>query len=75
MAGRSGIGVGVEASALDPYWWTIPVLVLRALLAGIQEEVIVLGYLFARLGDLGWNRWAIIAASALFRGSYHLYQG
>jgi membrane protease YdiL (CAAX protease family) len=76
LGGRAlGIGVGVEASALNWYWWTIPILILRALLAGIQEEVIVLGYLFARLGDLGWNRWAIIAASALFRGSYHLYQG
>ena len=76
LGGRAlGLTVGVQASALDWTWWTIPILALSALVAGIQEEVIVLGYLFARLGDLGWNRWAIICASALFRGSYHLYQG
>jgi membrane protease YdiL (CAAX protease family) len=76
LGGRAaGLGVGVEASALDPNWWTIPVLALSALRAGLQEEVVVLGYLFARLGDLGWNKWSIIIGSAVLRGSYHLYQG
>jgi membrane protease YdiL (CAAX protease family) len=70
-----GITVAVVASPLDAYWWTVPVLVLSAIRAGIQEEVIVVGYLFARLGDLGWGRWRILVASALLRGSYHLYQG
>ncbi|WP_323743034.1 MULTISPECIES: CPBP family intramembrane glutamic endopeptidase [unclassified Rathayibacter] len=70
-----GITVAVNASPQDYLWWTIPVLVLSAIRAGIQEEVIVVGYLFARLGDLGWGRWRILAASALLRGSYHLYQG
>ena len=59
----------------DSYWWTIPVLLLRAATAGITEEVIVIGYLFARLRDLGWRDWPIIIASAVLRGSYHLYQG
>jgi len=76
LGGRAaGITVGVVPEALDPYWWTIPVLVLRALTAGITEEVIVVGYLFARLRDLGWGTWQIIIASALLRGTYHLYQG
>ncbi|KQQ22906.1 CAAX protease [Rathayibacter sp. Leaf299] len=70
-----GVTVAVVASPLDAYWWTVPVLVLSAIRAGIQEEVIVVGYLFARLGDLGWGRWRILFASALLRGSYHLYQG
>jgi len=70
-----GINVSVVPTALDTYWWTIPVLILSAVRAGVTEEVIVVGYLFARLGDLGWGRWKIIIASALLRGTYHLYQG
>lgn len=70
-----GIGVAIDPSGLDAYWWTIPVLLLSAARAGIEEEVIVVGYLFARLGDLGWGRWAVILGSAALRGTYHLYQG
>jgi len=51
------------------------VLLMRAALAGITEEVIVVGYLFARLRDLRWGPWAIILTSALLRATYHLYQG
>ena len=69
------LGVTVDAAGLNSHWWTIPILLLSALRAGIQEEVIVLGYLFERLGQLGWGRWRIIVAAAVFRGSYHLYQG
>ncbi|GAB3036810.1 CPBP family intramembrane metalloprotease [Parafrigoribacterium mesophilum] len=70
-----GITVRVQPNALDTYWWTIPVLLLSALRAGVVEEVLVVGYLFARLGDLGWRKWPIILTSAVLRGSYHLYQG
>jgi len=69
------INVTVDAAGLSSHWWTIPILLLSALRAGLQEEVIVLGYLFERLGQLGWGRWRIIVAAAIFRGSYHLYQG
>jgi membrane protease YdiL (CAAX protease family) len=76
LLGRElGITVPVEASALGVFWWSIPILLLRAALAGITEEVIVVGYLFARLRDLGWGKWSIILTSAALRGSYHLYQG
>ena len=70
-----GISVNVVPTALDTYWWTVPVLVLSAIRAGVTEEVIVIGYLYARLRDLGWGKWRIIVASALLRGTYHLYQG
>jgi uncharacterized protein len=70
-----GINLNVVPVALDTYWWTVPVLILSALRAGITEEVIVIGYLYARLRDLGWGKWRIIVASALLRGTYHLYQG
>jgi membrane protease YdiL (CAAX protease family) len=76
LGGRAvGISVDVVAAALDTYWWTVPVLLLSAVRAAVTEEVIVVGYLYARLGDLGWGRWRIIVGSALLRGSYHLYQG
>jgi membrane protease YdiL (CAAX protease family) len=69
------LGVTVNPAGLDPRWWTIPVLLLSALRSGLQEELVVLGYLFARLRDVGWKNWQIIVGAALLRGSYHLYQG
>lgn len=70
-----GASVAVNPAGLDTYWWTVPVLLLSALRAGLQEEIVVIGYLFARLRDVGWSSWQIIVGSALLRGSYHLYQG
>ncbi len=71
----AGWTVQVQASPLDATWWTIPLLVLSALRAGLQEEVIMIGYLFTRLRQAGWRDWTIILVSAAVRGSYHLYQG
>ena len=48
---------------------------LSAIRHGILEEVIVVGFLFERLGRIGWGKWQIIVSSAVLRGSYHLYQG
>lgn len=71
-----GINTSVAATSLDTYyWWSVPMLLLAAARAAIQEEVIVVGYLTERLRAIGWGRWQIILGSALFRGSYHLYQG
>lgn len=70
-----GATVAVQASPLGAAWWTVPLLVLSAVRAGLQEEVIMIGYLFTRLRQLGWGSWSMIIASALVRGSYHLYQG
>jgi membrane protease YdiL (CAAX protease family) len=76
LVGRAlGVTVTVVPTALDEHWWTVPVLLLSALRAGVTEEVIVVGYLFARLRDLGWRTWPIILGAAVLRGSYHLYQG
>jgi membrane protease YdiL (CAAX protease family) len=57
------------------HWWTVPVLLLDAAAAALLEEVIVLGYLVTRLRQLAWSPFAAVAASALLRASYHLYQG
>jgi membrane protease YdiL (CAAX protease family) len=70
-----GLNLNVATSGIGPEWYAIPVLVLSALRAALQEEVIVVAFLFARLDDLRWPTWAIIATSAVLRGSYHLYQG
>jgi membrane protease YdiL (CAAX protease family) len=70
-----GLFVAVNPGGLGDFWWTIPVLLLSAARAAIQEEFVVLGYLFARLRQLGWGVWPIIVATSVFRASYHLYQG
>ncbi|MDI2099644.1 CPBP family intramembrane glutamic endopeptidase [Ruicaihuangia caeni] len=70
-----GLTTTVVPTALDQHWWTVPVLVLAAVKAGVVEEVIAIGYLFARLRDLGWGSWAIVFTSATLRATYHVYQG
>ncbi len=76
FAGRAmGLTVAVVPSPLDAHWFTVPVLLLSALRAGLTEEVIVVGYLFERLRRLGWGTWPIILAPAPQRGVYQLYQG
>lgn len=86
VIGLPGLGVyfggralGVTAEIVTApevlHWWTVPVLILAALQNSLLEEVVVVGYLMTRLRQLGWGVPAIITASALLRGSYHLYQG
>jgi membrane protease YdiL (CAAX protease family) len=57
------------------HWWTWVAVVLTAAGAALLEEVVVLAYLITRLQQLRWSALAAIAASALLRASYHLYQG
>lgn len=76
VAGRAlGITVQVQASPLGAAWWTIPLLILAALRAGLTEEVIFVAYLFDRLRRFGWNWWTIILSTAALRAAYHAYQG
>lgn len=75
-AGRAlGITTAIIPSALDAYWWTVPVLILSALRHAVVEEVIVVGYLLDRLGKFGWSVPLAIFTTSMLRGSYHLYQG
>ena len=61
FVGRAlGITVDVQPAPLDTYWWTTPILILSALRAALQEELIVVAYLFTRLRQLGWHKWQII---------------
>jgi uncharacterized protein len=70
-----GINTTVIPEALPAVWWTVPVLLLSAIQNAFLEEVVVVGYLMNRLREMSWRVPAAVAASALFRGSYHLYQG
>ena len=70
-----GLSAQIETSNLSAHWWTVSVLLLAAVGAALLEEVIMVGYLFERLKQLGRSKWATILISASIRGSYHLYQG
>jgi membrane protease YdiL (CAAX protease family) len=74
-AQKSGFNLTVVPESLPDVWWKFPVLILSAVQNAVLEEVIVVGYLLRRLGQLGWSPMAALAASAVLRGSYHLYQG
>ena len=70
-----GFNTNVAPADLAANWWTIPVLVGFALMNGVLEEVIMLGFLFTRLRQLAWTPWVVVLASAVLRGTYHVYQG
>ena len=86
VVGLAGIGVYLAAVELGVnrfvvpvpplgHWWTVPVLVLNAVEAALLEELVVVAYLVTRLRQLGLTESASVGASALLRGTYHLYQG
>ncbi|WP_231445790.1 CPBP family intramembrane glutamic endopeptidase [Brevibacterium zhoupengii] len=70
-----GITAEIQPANLGDHWWTIPVLILAAAKNGIVEEVIIFGFGAERLQRLGCGMWPIIISLAVFRASYHLYQG
>ncbi|MFR9757530.1 CPBP family intramembrane glutamic endopeptidase [Streptomyces sp. TR06-5] len=74
-ARAAGANLTVVPESLPDVWWRIPVLVAAAVQNAAVEEVIVVGYLLRRLDQTGWSPWGALAASALLRGTYHLYQG
>jgi len=75
-AGRAlGLTTALSAANLEGYWWTVPVLLLSAARHAVLEEVIMLAFLFGYGRALRLAPWVVVLASALLRGSYHLYQG
>ena len=70
-----GVNLQVVAADLPDQWWRVPVLVAAALQNSVLEEVLVVGFVMRRLTQLGWGAAAVVATSAVVRGSYHLYQG
>ncbi|MFH9426089.1 CPBP family intramembrane glutamic endopeptidase [Streptomyces sp. NPDC017529] len=74
-ARAAGFNLTVVPESLPGVWWKFPVLIASAVQNAVVEEVIVVGYLLRRLGQLRWAPVAALLASSVLRGSYHLYQG
>lgn len=70
-----GINTQINTAGLQFTAWNIIVLILRAVMNGVLEEVVMVGYLFTRWAQLGKPMWVIVVISAVVRGGYHLYQG
>ncbi len=84
-----GVNTTVSPANLTDTWWTIPAYLGLAAMNGIVEEVVMIGYLLTRYADLQAATAAsasrlvrllvspagAVMASALVRGTYHLYQG
>lgn len=64
----------VPAQFDDPFW-QVPVLLVAAAATAWAEELVVVHYLLTRLQQLGVSPVWALCASAVLRGSYHLYQG
>jgi len=71
------LGVSANLAVVDvpDTWYRVPLLLLQAAQNGALEEILVVGYLLTRLRQMGWSNGQALAASAVLRGSYHLYQG
>jgi membrane protease YdiL (CAAX protease family) len=72
---RLGLSVQIAAVTAEQFWWTVPMLLLAALQNALLEEVVILGYALHRLRQAGVSAPVAIAATAILRGAYHLYQG
>ena len=49
--------------------------IVAALVAGMVEEIVVLGYVVRRLEQRGWSVRTIVVVAVIIRVSYHLYYG
>jgi membrane protease YdiL (CAAX protease family) len=74
-ANELNLNAQLAAVDLPDVWYRVPLLVLEGVQNGILEEIVVVGYLLTRLRQLGWSNSRALGASAVLRGSYHLYQG
>lgn len=74
VAHALGVSVTIVPGSVQ-HWWRVPMLVLSAWANSAAEEVLVVAFLITRLRALGWSENRSLLASALLRGSYHLYQG
>jgi membrane protease YdiL (CAAX protease family) len=70
-----GLAAQVVPAELAGYWWTVPMLLLSAARAAIQEEVIMVAYLYKRFDQLGIKFAHQQLISASIRALYHSYQG
>jgi membrane protease YdiL (CAAX protease family) len=70
-----GVSANLTVVNVPDTWYRVPLLLLQAAQNGALEEIVVVGYVLTRLRQMGWTNGRALGASALLRGSYHLYQG
>ncbi len=75
VARQLGVNANLDVVSFPDIWYRVPVLLLDAAQNGILEEIVVVGFMLTRLRQAGWTNERALGASALLRGSYHLYQG
>lgn len=70
-----GLSKQVAPSGLADNPAQLPLLIVNSWANGFAEEIVVVAWLASRLRQLRWGWPAVFVASAMLRGSYHLYQG
>ncbi len=70
-----GLNASLDVVSFPAVWYRVPYLLLSAFQNGFAEEIVVAAFMLTRLRQLGWSSQRALAASAVVRGSYHLYQG
>lgn len=75
VAYELGANAKIVVTDFPDVWYRIPALLLEAAQQGASEEIVVCAYVLTRLRQLGWTNSRSLAAGAVLRGSYHLYQG
>jgi membrane protease YdiL (CAAX protease family) len=74
-ARQLGLNAQIVVTDFPDVWYRVPMLLLEAFQQGTAEEVVVCAYVLTRLRQMGWSDSRALAAGAVLRGSYHLYQG
>jgi hypothetical protein len=75
VARKLGANAQIVVTNFPDVWYRIPTLLLEAVQQGLAEEVVVAAFVLTRLRQMGWSNQRALAAGAVLRGSYHLYQG
>ena len=71
---RSASGAPSPPTGGLPAYYSVAY-VAMAIVAGVVEEIVVLGYLVRRLEQLGLQPVCVVVIAVAVRGSYHLYYG
>jgi hypothetical protein len=75
VARKLGANAQIVVTDFPDVWYRVPTLILEAFQQGLAEEIVVGAFVLTRLAQLGWTNQRALAAGAVLRGSYHLYQG
>jgi membrane protease YdiL (CAAX protease family) len=75
VARKLGLNAQIVVTDFPDVWYRVPMLLLEAVQQGTAEEIVVCAYVLTRLRQMGWSNSRALAAGAVLRGSYHLYQG